>query len=136
MVTHLSSTMHYIHVLSACICLCFLPVLHVLCLPLLHPQCLCCVPNLHSRCSQSSLAASSGNHVACAVTSLLLVLYLFWGFLFPGAAGELKCACISLHCSLNPDEGCGVVPGNSACCDSPLHEETFMHVYSDGRFVF
>lgn len=70
--------------------------------------------DVHSHPWQSPLA---GNHglasAAWAVTSLLLVLYLLWGFLFPGPAGELGCACMSLPCSLNPDKGWVVLPISS-----------------------
>jgi len=64
----------------------------------------------------------AGNHglasVAGAVTSLLLVLCLVWGFPFPGPAGELECACMGLRCSLNPDERCVVLASDAASGDS------------------
>lgn len=83
--------------------------------------CVCCVhfvpfpPSIPSACTRFpwtftgdvNLAALSENHgpasVAWPVTPLLLVLYLVWGFRFPGPAGGLEYARMSLHCSLNPE---------------------------------
>lgn len=90
----------------------------------LHTCCacsLCCMPSLPSIPSACTVSWTftwdadshpwqpplTGNHglasAAWAVTSLLLVLYLLWGFPFPGPAGELGCACMSLHWILTRD---------------------------------
>lgn len=93
---------------TRCVCLCFVRVVYALCLfPPPSP-----VPALYFRePSLEMLAVSLGSLVrelwaslccsACHI--LLLVLYLVWGFWFPGPAGGLEYARMSLHCSLNPE---------------------------------